>query len=164
MKLKRKIKELKTSIGRWKYFNGHLFRKDGYCNLCGRPDGNGTHIHTMMGYGSDYDMDTVDLCICNECMDNIIRGCKIDPVTWEDGDTKKRKIKKTLQFIPYVIEAMFWQKDVSLGTGGFYGKHRYEIRAEKYEKREKLWYEQQIKKSDPLDILDIVNKNTKKTD
>ncbi len=59
------------------------------CNCCGKEldrwDLHGNFsIHTRVGYGSVYDGGTVDLRLCCDCFDNLVRACKVSPVM--EGD------------------------------------------------------------------------------
>ena len=62
------------------------------CNKCGRTIGDGFPFddpvpvvcHNVRGYGSEYDMSTVEIHLCNECADDWIRNTKwIYPVIKE---------------------------------------------------------------------------------
>ena len=55
------------------------------CNLCGRPFDmwdiqEDYSIHKTCGYGSRYDMETIDLHLCCDCFDKIVSSCKASPV------------------------------------------------------------------------------------
>lgn len=55
------------------------------CNVCGKvltrcEEKNHVKINQVMGYGSQFDGDRVDMDICNECFDRLIESCKIDPI------------------------------------------------------------------------------------
>jgi hypothetical protein len=56
------------------------------CNLCGKDlnlfdKQENFSIHKEIGYGSEHDGDTLDLQICCECMDEIIKKCVLSPIT-----------------------------------------------------------------------------------
>lgn len=55
------------------------------CNMCGREME--LHdiyadftLHKQLGYGTEYDGDTLDLHICNECMSELIHKCAVNPI------------------------------------------------------------------------------------
>jgi hypothetical protein len=60
------------------------------CNMCGRElsyidiNCNPFHLLYDVGYGSIYDMDTVDCKLCCSCQDNLIKylkkKCVVNPV------------------------------------------------------------------------------------
>lgn len=55
------------------------------CNVCGKvltrcEEKNHVKINQVIGYGSQFDGDRVDMDICNECFDKLIERCKIDPI------------------------------------------------------------------------------------
>ena len=59
--------------------------KEVYCNMCGKKfdmwDVNEDFsLFRVLGYGTSYDGETLDLDICCGCMDRIIEKCKIPPV------------------------------------------------------------------------------------
>lgn len=58
------------------------------CNICGKvltkcEEKNHVKINQVMGYGSQFDGDRVDMDICNKCFDKLIERCKIDPIQEE---------------------------------------------------------------------------------
>lgn len=62
------------------------------CNLCGKTIGEfmkacDFSVHTLLGYGSRYDGDFLDLDLCPDCADELIdilqKKCKV-PVLSED--------------------------------------------------------------------------------
>lgn len=59
--------------------------RDYYCNVCGKrmddwDASNGLHLDIFMGYPSDFDGDGVELDICVQCLDDLIRRCAISPL------------------------------------------------------------------------------------
>lgn len=59
------------------------------CNMCGKDFNNCDSafdfgIHRIIGYGSKYDGDDIDLDLCPECFDKFIHrlkeDCRIDPI------------------------------------------------------------------------------------
>lgn len=55
------------------------------CNICGKKFNEWDlqedySIYRSLGYGSKYDGEELRLDICIECMDKIIKKCKISPV------------------------------------------------------------------------------------
>lgn len=55
------------------------------CNMCGKEfdmwdEQEDFSIYREIGYGSKYDMESLELDLCCECMDKIIDSCKISPV------------------------------------------------------------------------------------
>ena len=60
-------------------------KKQKKCNLCGYVfDRFDTHqnatIHKLIGYGSKYDGQNLDLNLCCKCLDILIEKCKINPL------------------------------------------------------------------------------------
>lgn len=63
------------------------------CNVCGKAfdtwdKQENFGIHTQVGYGSRFDLSTIDLDLCCECFDkvfgeHILPSCKINPITGE---------------------------------------------------------------------------------
>jgi len=56
------------------------------CNICGKEldfwDFTEDYsIKRRLGYGTKYDGDDLELHICCDCMDKLIDGCKISPIT-----------------------------------------------------------------------------------
>lgn len=54
-----------------------------YCNICGKPiksDDDAVEIYDLIGYGSKYDGEWIEMDICYDCLDKIIDACKISPV------------------------------------------------------------------------------------
>ena len=37
-------------------------------------------IHTICGYGTEYDGSTLELDLCCDCMEELVNSCKISPV------------------------------------------------------------------------------------
>ena len=59
--------------------------KHHYCNLCGKSfdfwdEQEDFSIHKELGYGTNYDGDTLKLHLCCECMNKIVKECKISPI------------------------------------------------------------------------------------
>ena len=55
------------------------------CNMCGKVFDNydefmGFSIHRILGYGSKYDGDTLELDLCCECVDKLIEMCTVSPL------------------------------------------------------------------------------------
>lgn len=55
------------------------------CNGCGKPLDEWDmqedfHIHTTVGYGSEHDMEEVDLRLCCNCFDKLVDSCTVSPV------------------------------------------------------------------------------------
>ena len=55
------------------------------CNRCGKSlcyfdEEVDFSIHTIMGYGSDYDGEKIDLSLCYDCADDLIAECIISPI------------------------------------------------------------------------------------
>lgn len=58
------------------------------CNMCGKEleltDVSALHAHSVIGYGSKYDGDKIDLNLCCDCcdiiLDYILPKCKISPL------------------------------------------------------------------------------------
>ena len=60
--------------------------KQMFCNKCGKRFDfwdvqEEYHIHTRIGYGSIYDGEDLELDLCIQCMDNLIKECVINPLT-----------------------------------------------------------------------------------
>ena len=56
-----------------------------YCNKCGKKfdmwdEQEDFSIRSIIGYGSKYDGEEVELDLCCECMDALIASCKINPI------------------------------------------------------------------------------------
>lgn len=60
------------------------------CNMCGSimdywDVALGFNLHMLVGYGSQYDGDRIDLDICSNCFDKhfpkVIKACKISPIS-----------------------------------------------------------------------------------
>lgn len=56
------------------------------CNKCGKQFDQWDmqedySIHRQAGYGSSHDGDFIDLDLCCDCMEELIKSCKISPVT-----------------------------------------------------------------------------------
>ena len=56
------------------------------CNMCGKEFDDWDmqedfSIHGCIGYGSKFDGLYLRLDLCCDCMDNLIRSCKIPPVS-----------------------------------------------------------------------------------
>lgn len=86
-----------------------------FCNLCGKEYGDINQdyndefsIHTMIGYGSKYDMHILKLDLCSSCMDKLIDQCVIPPVTdiYEMADSQEYKPHER-----YDEESMYWIKE-----------------------------------------------------
>lgn len=65
--------------------------KEIFCNLCGKKfdffdEQEDFSIARTIGYGSRYDMCSLRLDLCCECMDKLIEQCAISPVTDQGGD------------------------------------------------------------------------------
>lgn len=63
----------------------------GICNVCGKgfdifDTQEDFSIHRMLGYGTKYDGDRLDLKICCSCMEKIIDMCKETPVVCTDEE------------------------------------------------------------------------------
>lgn len=61
------------------------------CNICGNPLDEWDlqedfTIHTVVGYGSKYDLSEVDLRMCCACFDAIVDTCKISPLLEGEQD------------------------------------------------------------------------------
>ena len=57
-----------------------------FCNKCGKQfdfwdEQEDYSIHTRIGYGSKYDEEELRLDLCIKCMENLIDGCVINPLT-----------------------------------------------------------------------------------
>lgn len=57
-----------------------------YCNVCGKrfdewDNQENIHIHQRLGYGSKYDGEYIELDMCLCCLDELIDGCKIFPIS-----------------------------------------------------------------------------------
>ena len=55
------------------------------CNMCGKPLSvldvqERLGIHTIRSYGSIYDENEMCLDFCSNCMDNLVKKCKISPI------------------------------------------------------------------------------------
>lgn len=59
------------------------------CNMCGKEfteidDFSGLKVNGMLGYGSKYDGDRIELNLCCDCMDTVIdavaKNCKHYPI------------------------------------------------------------------------------------
>ena len=46
----------------------------------------GFGYHDRASYGSEFDCQSIDLDLCSDCMDAIIKSCKISPVGYEVFD------------------------------------------------------------------------------
>lgn len=56
-----------------------------FCNKCNKEFNifdihNGLKIKRVMGYGSTYDGDDINLNICTNCLDELINSCLINPI------------------------------------------------------------------------------------
>lgn len=66
--------------------------KEMYCNLCGKrfsfwDEQEKYSIHTTCGYGSENDGATIELDLCCDCMDALVKKCIINPIIAElDSD------------------------------------------------------------------------------
>ena len=64
------------------------------CNKCGKTCNEWDiqedfSIHTRLGYGTQYDGCMLELDLCCQCMEKLIRDCKISPIVDEqikEGD------------------------------------------------------------------------------
>lgn len=70
------------------YEGGLNLSETKYCNFCGKPLDEWDlqedfSIHTIVGYGSKYDLTEVHLQLCCKCFDKIADECKISPVVRE---------------------------------------------------------------------------------
>lgn len=59
--------------------------KETTCNMCGKKfdfldEQENFSIYRAVGYGSKFDMCSLHLDLCCECMDKIIEQCAISPV------------------------------------------------------------------------------------
>lgn len=55
------------------------------CNICGEvldefDIQNDFSIDRKIGYGSEFDGDDLSISLCCDCMDRIIKSCKVSPV------------------------------------------------------------------------------------
>lgn len=55
------------------------------CNMCGKEmdaidERSGGRFYKLLGYGSKYDGDTLELDICCSCLDRLVDMCKISPI------------------------------------------------------------------------------------
>lgn len=65
-------------------FSEHNGGSDCKCNKCGKDIPIGGYFGIMnykMPYGSKYDYDTLNLILCVECLDELVDGCTINPIT-----------------------------------------------------------------------------------
>lgn len=56
-----------------------------YCNKCGKKMDlwdiqEDFSIYTTCGYGTKYDGSKIELDLCCDCMEKLIKDCKINPV------------------------------------------------------------------------------------
>ena len=61
------------------------------CSKCGKDIPRGGYLaikNYTMPYGSKYDYDILNLTLCVGCLDNLIEGCVINPVTKYDDSEK----------------------------------------------------------------------------
>lgn len=61
------------------------------CNCCGKrldffDRQQGITIHKPLTYGSEFDGDYISLFMCNDCLDNLIRSCKVSPICTKEGN------------------------------------------------------------------------------
>lgn len=55
------------------------------CNICGtKMELHDIYadftIHKLLGYGTEFDGDLLDLHICNDCMSKLIHKCVVSPI------------------------------------------------------------------------------------
>lgn len=67
------------------------------CNVCGRDldevDVQEDYgIHKVMGYGTKFDGDTLDLHLCCNCMENLIDSCAVSPIPTAESKDKGEPI------------------------------------------------------------------------
>lgn len=60
-------------------------QKETRCNVCGKLLDefdilNGFSIGGKIGYGSEFDGDDLDLNLCCDCMDSLIKRCEVSPL------------------------------------------------------------------------------------
>lgn len=58
------------------------------CNKCGKvldefDEQEHLEIHTILGYGSKYDLEEVHIRLCCDCFDELVDGCKVSPLKGE---------------------------------------------------------------------------------
>lgn len=68
-----------------------MTRNETYCNLCGKKLDTWDKqeefaIYRLLGYGTRYDGEFLELDLCCECMDKLIEMCAISPIV--DTNTK----------------------------------------------------------------------------
>ena len=56
-----------------------------YCNKCGKVLDEWDlqqdfSVYKKVTYGSAHDMETLHICLCNDCMDELIASCVVDPI------------------------------------------------------------------------------------
>lgn len=59
--------------------------KNKTCNMCGKTFDmwdaqENFSIHRKLGYGTKYDGDTLELDLCCDCIEKIIKECKVSPI------------------------------------------------------------------------------------
>ena len=60
------------------------------CNKCGKTfdiwdEYEGISVRRVFGYGTKYDGCDIELDLCSSCVEELIDGCKINPVLSEPG-------------------------------------------------------------------------------
>lgn len=70
-----------------------------YCSNCGKTldmfdELSGISVRKPLGFGSQFDGQFLNIRLCCECTDTVIRSCRISPVT--DDETKSRKKRSSL--------------------------------------------------------------------
>lgn len=79
------IPEINTLNELEEFTNSSEHDKGVHCSKCGEKLNvfditQNCSIHNVAGYGSDFDGDEIDLILCIDCMDQLIRDCKISPI------------------------------------------------------------------------------------
>lgn len=67
-----------------------------YCSRCGKSldmfdDMSGISVKKPLGFGSQYDGQFLNIRLCCECTDEVIRSCRISPITDDEAKTRKKR-------------------------------------------------------------------------
>lgn len=67
-----------------------------FCSGCGKSidmfdEMSGISVKKPLGFGSQYDGQFLNIRLCCECTDEVIKSCKISPITDDEAKTRKKR-------------------------------------------------------------------------
>lgn len=67
-----------------------------FCSRCGKSidmfdEMSGISVKKPLGFGSQYDGQFLNIRLCCECTDELIRSCRVSPITDDEAKTRKKR-------------------------------------------------------------------------